>query len=168
MSTQRGQGHIGLLAVRTDAAKGLHHLVDAAYEKRSITVSSNLHPAGFDGLMPKTLATTTVDRLLHHAHVCQTSGESSRPTQALAWAGRDAGELALPPRMANAAKLLVGRSVGHEWAVFMATSGHFPPPPVGRSSRPLTLDRATKNCLPVVTQNFESTGVRRFPLKSAH
>lgn len=24
--------------------------------------------------MPKTLATATVDRLLHHAHVCQTSG----------------------------------------------------------------------------------------------
>jgi hypothetical protein len=30
-------------------------------------VSSNVHPAGFDELMPKTLATATVDRLLHHA-----------------------------------------------------------------------------------------------------
>ena len=60
---------------------------DAAYEKRSIAVSSNLHPAGFDELMPKTLATATVDRLLHHAHVCQTSGDSIRLAQALAGKG---------------------------------------------------------------------------------
>ena len=78
---------IGLLPVGTDAAEGLYRLVDAAYEKRSIAVSSNLHPAGFDELMPKTLATATVDRLLHHAHVCQTSGESIRLTQALAGQG---------------------------------------------------------------------------------
>ena len=78
---------IGLLPVATDAAEGLYRLVDAAYEKRSIAISSNLHPAGFDELMPKTLATATVDRLLHHAHVCQTSGDSVRLTQALAGQG---------------------------------------------------------------------------------
>ena len=78
---------IGLLPVGHDAAEGLYRLVDAAYEKRSIAVSSNLHPSGFDELMPKTLATATVDRLLHHAHVCQTSGESVRLTQALNGAG---------------------------------------------------------------------------------
>ena len=42
-----------------------------------------LHPSGFDELMPKTLATATVDRLLHHAHLCQTSGDSVRLAQAL-------------------------------------------------------------------------------------
>lgn len=73
---------IGLLAVSADAAEGFYRLVDAAYEKRSVAVSSNLHPAAFDELMPKTLATATVDRLLHHAHICQTSGESVRLTQA--------------------------------------------------------------------------------------
>ena len=78
---------IGLLAVGTDAAEGLYRLVDAAFEKRSISISSNLHPAGFDELMPKTLATATVDRLLHHAHVCPTSGDSLRLTQALAGKG---------------------------------------------------------------------------------
>lgn len=78
---------IGLLPVAADAAEGLYRLVDAAYEKRSVAISSNLHPAGFDELMPKTLATATVDRLLHHAHVCQTSGESVRLTQALAGQG---------------------------------------------------------------------------------
>jgi DNA replication protein DnaC len=44
-------------------------------------------PVGFDALMPKTLATATVDRLLHHAHVCQTSGDSIRLSQALAGKG---------------------------------------------------------------------------------
>lgn len=43
----------GLLPVGTDAAEGLYRVVDAAYEKRSVAISSNLHPAGFDELMPK-------------------------------------------------------------------------------------------------------------------
>ena len=43
---------IGLLPVSHDAAEGLYRLVDAAYEKRSVAISSNLHPAGFDELMP--------------------------------------------------------------------------------------------------------------------
>lgn len=81
---------IGLLPVGTDSAEGLYRLADAAYEKRSIAVSSNLHPSSFDKLMPATLATATVDRLLHHAHVCQTSGESVRLTQALAGEGVNA------------------------------------------------------------------------------
>jgi hypothetical protein len=50
---------------RDDDAEGLYRLVDAAYEKRSLALSSNLHPAGFDELMPKTMATATIDRLLH-------------------------------------------------------------------------------------------------------
>ena len=78
---------IGLLPVAQDAAEGLYRLVDAAYEKRSIALSSNLHPAAFDELMPKTLATATVDRLLHHAHICQTTGKSVRLSQALAGHG---------------------------------------------------------------------------------
>jgi len=78
---------IGLLPVAVDAAEGLYRLVDAAYEKRSVAISSNLHPSGFDELMPKTLATATVDRLLHHAHVCQTTGESVRLFQAIAGQG---------------------------------------------------------------------------------
>ncbi|WP_397427543.1 ATP-binding protein [Pseudarthrobacter sp. NS4] len=48
----------------------------------SLAISSNMHPSGFDELMPKTIATATVDRLLHHAHLCQTSGESVRLMQA--------------------------------------------------------------------------------------
>ena len=46
---------VGLLPVAQDAAEGLYRLVDAAYEKRSIAISSNLHPSAFDELMPKPL-----------------------------------------------------------------------------------------------------------------
>jgi DNA replication protein DnaC len=37
--------------------------------------------------MPKTLATATVDRLLHHAHLCQTHGKSVRLAEATAGKG---------------------------------------------------------------------------------
>lgn len=73
---------IGLLPISPDAAEGFYRLVDAAYERRSLAVSSNLHPAGFDEIMPKTLATATVDRLLHHAHVVVTQGDSHRLAEA--------------------------------------------------------------------------------------
>jgi DNA replication protein DnaC len=73
---------IGLLPVSNDTAEALYRVVDAAYENRSIALSSNLHPAGFDALMPKTIANATVDRLLHHAHVVITTGDSIRLTQA--------------------------------------------------------------------------------------
>lgn len=78
---------IGLLPVSEAAAEGLYRVVDAAYEKRSVIVTSNVHPSGFDQVLPKTLATATVDRLLHHAHLCQTSGESVRYQQAQTGAG---------------------------------------------------------------------------------
>ena len=78
---------IGMLPVGADAAEGFYRLVDAAYEHRSLAVSSNLHPSGFDELMPKTLATATVDRLLHHAHICLTDGDSFRLSEATAGKG---------------------------------------------------------------------------------
>lgn len=73
---------IGLLPVSEDTAEALYRVVDAAYERRSLAISSNLHPSGFDELMPKTIANATVDRLLHHAHVVLTGGDSIRLTQA--------------------------------------------------------------------------------------
>ena len=78
---------IGLLPVTAETAEALYRVVDAAYEKRSIALSSNLHPAGFDELMPKTIANATVDRLMHHAHVVLTAGDSIRLTQATAGKG---------------------------------------------------------------------------------
>lgn len=73
---------IGLLPITTDAAEGLYRLIDAAYERRSIAISTNLHPSGFDELMPRTIATALVDRLMHHAHVLVTTGDSVRLAEA--------------------------------------------------------------------------------------
>ena len=71
-----------------EAAEALFRVVDAAYEKRSIAISSNIHPSGFDELMPKSMATATVDRLMHHAHVIITEGQDSyRLAQATAGKG---------------------------------------------------------------------------------
>ena len=78
---------IGMLPVGQDAAEAFYRIVDTAYERRSIAVSSNIHPSGFDTIMPKTLATATVDRLLHHAHIIVTQGDSHRLQQALAGKG---------------------------------------------------------------------------------
>ncbi|MGH3994506.1 MAG: ATP-binding protein, partial [Pseudonocardiaceae bacterium] len=58
-----------------------------AYERRSVAVTSNLHPSGFDTIMPETLATATVDRLLHHAHIVVTQGDSYRLAQATSGKG---------------------------------------------------------------------------------
>ncbi len=76
-----------MLPVAADAAEALFRVVDAAYEKRSIALTSNIHPAGFDELMPKTLAAATVDRLLHHAHIVLTEGTSLRLAEATAGKG---------------------------------------------------------------------------------
>jgi DNA replication protein DnaC len=78
---------IGMLPAGQDAAEAFYRITDAAYERRSLAVTSNIHPSGFDTIMPKTLATATVDRLLHHAHLVQTKGESHRLAQALAGKG---------------------------------------------------------------------------------
>jgi len=66
------------LPVSQDAAEGLYRLADAAYEKRSVAISSNLHPAVFDELMPKTLATAT------STGSCTTPTSAKPPTRACA------------------------------------------------------------------------------------
>jgi DNA replication protein DnaC len=44
-------------------------------------------PGGFDELMPKTIANSTVDRVMHHAHLVLTSGDSIRLTDATSGKG---------------------------------------------------------------------------------
>lgn len=78
---------IGMLPSGQAAAEAFYRLVDAAYERRSLAITSNIHPAGFDTIMPKTLATAAVDRLLHHAHVITTEGTSLRLSEATAGRG---------------------------------------------------------------------------------
>ena len=71
---------LGALVRAHRSDDSVHRVVETAYEKRSIVVSSNLHLAGFDKFMPKTLAIVTADWLFHRAHVCQTWGDSIRIT----------------------------------------------------------------------------------------
>jgi DNA replication protein DnaC len=78
---------IGMLPAGQDAAEAFYRVIDTAYERRSVAVTSNIHPSGFDTIMPKTLATATVDRLLHHAHLILTKGDSHRLQQALTGKG---------------------------------------------------------------------------------
>lgn len=78
---------IGMLPAGQSEAEALYRLIDAAYERRSVAVTSNIHPSAFDTIMPKALATPTVDRLLHHAHVIITEGESQRLAEALTGKG---------------------------------------------------------------------------------
>jgi DNA replication protein DnaC len=69
---------IGLLPVDGDAAEAFY---------RIIAVTSNIHPSGFDTIMPKTLAGASTDRLMHHAHLVTTTGDSHRLAEALAGKG---------------------------------------------------------------------------------
>ena len=78
---------IGMLPSGQEAAEAFYRVIDAAYEKRSVALTSNLHPSGFDTIMPKTLATAAVDRFLHHAHMVSTDGASIRLEEALAGKG---------------------------------------------------------------------------------
>ena len=124
---------IGLLPVTADTAEALYRVVDAAYEKRSIALSSNLHPAGFDELMPKTIANATVDRLLLHAHIVMTAGDSIRLTQAIAGKGGDATDQLNPGQICWPR---TGSSAGRHWAILPSATGQIP----------LAIDTARRKC----------------------
>lgn len=74
---------IGMLLAGQAEAEALYRLIEAAYEKRSVAITSNIHPSGFDTIMPRALAAPMVDRLLHHAHVILTEGDSRRLLEAM-------------------------------------------------------------------------------------
>ena len=75
----RALGHVSF-----EAAEALVRVIDAAYERRSLVLTSNIHPSGFDELMPKTLAAATVDGCSIHPHVVITDGvEGYRFAQAV-------------------------------------------------------------------------------------
>lgn len=78
---------IGMLPAGQAEAEALYRIADAAYETRSVAITSNIHPSGFDTIMPKALASPTVDRLLHHAHIIITEGDSQRLAEAMSGKG---------------------------------------------------------------------------------
>jgi hypothetical protein len=65
------------------AAQLLFRLVAAAYERRSLAISSHWPFDQWGRFLPEhTTAVSLLDRLLHHAHVVVTDGESYRMRQA--------------------------------------------------------------------------------------
>lgn len=124
---------VGLLPVGADAAEGLYRIVEAAYERKSVAVSSNLHPSGFDELMPSALATATVNRLLHHAHLCQTSGDSVRLTRP-ARQGGDGLDVIKPGGRYHT----TGRFVSATSQILLTSSGQSRCPPAVNSQCSLT------------------------------
>ncbi|WP_308410764.1 ATP-binding protein [Rhodococcus sp. ENV425] len=70
--------------MRQAAPEAFYRLVDVTYERRSVAVTC---PSGFDILMPRTLATAAVNRLLHHARAVITEGPSLRLSEVTAGRG---------------------------------------------------------------------------------
>jgi hypothetical protein len=41
-----------MLPASPEAAEAFYRIIDAAYERRSVAVTSNIHPSGFDTIDP--------------------------------------------------------------------------------------------------------------------
>jgi DNA replication protein DnaC len=74
---------LGFTTMDRVAAEHLFRFVSAAYEKRSLIVSTNVEFERWTRFLPdETVATAILDRLLHHCHVVRLQGESFRLREA--------------------------------------------------------------------------------------
>jgi DNA replication protein DnaC len=74
---------LGFTAMDRVAAEHLFRFVAAAYENRSLIVSTNVEFERWTRFLPdETVATAILDRLLHHCHVIRLAGESFRLREA--------------------------------------------------------------------------------------
>jgi DNA replication protein DnaC len=74
---------LGFTTMDRIAAEHLFRLVCAAYDKRSLIVSTNVEFERWTRFLPdETVATAILDRLLHHCHVVRLQGESFRLREA--------------------------------------------------------------------------------------
>lgn len=79
---------IGILPIDSDGSQALYRVIEAAYEVTSVVVTSNFALGNFDQILtPASLAVALVDRLAHHAHLIETTGESIRLAEALSGKG---------------------------------------------------------------------------------
>ncbi|MGV0392094.1 ATP-binding protein [Corynebacterium phoceense] len=72
---------VGYFDVTVAEANGFLALIEATYQHTSLAITSNSHPSRFADLMPQVRPTqinAAIDRLMHHAIVIQTEGESQR------------------------------------------------------------------------------------------
>jgi len=76
---------LGYLAMDTTASNHLFQVVAQAYERRSLIVTSNRPFQEWGSVFATaTIATATLDRLLHHAHILNLQGDSYRMKGAMA------------------------------------------------------------------------------------
>lgn len=74
---------LGFTAMDRTAAEHLFRFVAAAYERRSVIVTTNVALERWTEFLPdETVATAILDRLLHHCHVIALAGESYRLREA--------------------------------------------------------------------------------------
>jgi DNA replication protein DnaC len=74
---------LGFTSMDRVAAEHLFRFVSAAYERRSLIVSTNVEFERWTLFLPdETVATAILDRLLHHCHVVRLQGESFRLREA--------------------------------------------------------------------------------------
>jgi DNA replication protein DnaC len=74
---------IGFAPLDDTGAQLLFRLVAAAYERRSLAISSHWPFEEWGRFLPEhTTAVSLLDRLLHHASIVVTSGESFRMREA--------------------------------------------------------------------------------------
>jgi DNA replication protein DnaC len=79
---------VGILPIDQDTSEALYRVIETAYEVISVIVTSNFPLNSFDQILTSaSLATALVDRLVHHAHLVETTGESIRLAQAVAGKG---------------------------------------------------------------------------------
>ena len=79
---------LGILPIGENDSEALYRVVEACYETTSLIVTSNFVLASFDEILnPRSIAAALVDRLAHHAHLIETTGESIRLSQALSGKG---------------------------------------------------------------------------------
>jgi DNA replication protein DnaC len=79
---------LGILPIGENDSEALYRLVATCYERTSLIVTSNFGLASFDEILhPRSIAAALVDRLAHHAHLIETTGESIRLSQALSGKG---------------------------------------------------------------------------------
>lgn len=70
---------LGYLPMDATASNHLFQVVAQAYERRSLVVTSNRPFQDWGGLFASSsIATATLDRLLHHAHILNLQGDSYR------------------------------------------------------------------------------------------
>ncbi len=79
---------LGILPIVPNDSEALYRVVEACYETTSLIVTSNFTIASFDEILaPASIAASLVDRLSHHAHLIETTGESIRLSEALSGKG---------------------------------------------------------------------------------